>query len=832
MRGRPGSDPEGDGRVGFLRLLVGAAGGVVCAVALLTPGDLAAQPEIRARLEPGGVALGRTVDLIGEIEGGVGSLPDPRIPPLPGLSVVGRSRSSSVELGRGGVRRKLVVRYTLLPTRPGTVRIPPIRARSDEGTIASGPLRLVVIGTGDGEREERAGPPGVFAVTRLDRGRAWIGEQVTLTFAFYHDPDVHLARSPDYDPPETPGFWRVEIDDEPRVSTERIGGRRYNVQRFRYALFPLRPGELVVGPARVRIVEPDRVEWWRPGQARTLTTDSIRLVVDSLPPGAPEGFDGAVGRYDLAGGLRDTVTMEGTPFELEISIEGAGNPTAIAAPVLPAWPDIEVRAPKVESGTDWSDGAATASKTFRYLLVPRAPGRLRLGQARLPYFDPASEGYVVDTLRLGEIEVRPTALATERASPDDRSEGPTLWEARSPRVPDRDEDLAGRPWFWGALAAPWMAGLIVVGRRHRRRGDDDRSRREARDGLGEARRALAKGEPRAAALAQDAIDEALIAFWDVRVAGLGPEERRRRLDRAGVPTTVRAAAERARLDLAASAYGGGATHGTLEAIRVFEASLPDRPVGRRRVGAVGPIGLALATALPLVAGTASADDPVSAWREANRAYRAGDFRAATAGYRALLRDHADPRLEADLAAALWRSGERGEAVGRYRRAMDLDPRNEVVRRDLARLERELGDPPDATPAGADLLGRIRREEILLALLLVNAVTAGLATRHGLRRGRTTLLAGSIVVTAGVAAAAVLYGPVVGLGDRGVATAEVEIAARPDGPVIGRLPEGSVIEVLERRPGTWRIRVPGRPAGWVAAERIFRLDSPLRPGAGR
>lgn len=837
MGGRSGSGPEGRAAVGFHRILAGTVWGVVCAAALLAPGGLAAQPELRARLEPAEVALGRTVDLIVEIEGGVGYLPDPRIPPLPGLSVVSRSRTSSVELGRGGVRRKIVLRYTLLPTRAGTVRIPPIRARSDEGTVASAPLRLVVIGTGDrnaGDREgeERAGPPGVFAVTRLDRGRAWVGEQVTLTFAFYHDPDVHLAESPDYDPPETNGFWRVEIDDEPRVSTERIGGRRYNVQRFRYALFPLRPGDLVVGPARVRIVEPDRVEWWRPGRARTLTTDSIRLAVDSLPAGAPEGFDGAVGRYDLVGGLRDTVTMEGTPFELEISVEGAGNPTAIAAPVLPEWPDVDVRAPKVESGTGWSDGAATASKTFRYLLVPRSTGRLRLGQARLPYFDPASEGYVVDTLRLGEIEVRPTTVATERASPDDRPEGPTLWQARSPVVPDRRDDPAEQPWFWGALAAPWLAGLVVVGRTRRRRSEGDRSRREARDDLGEARRALEAGRPRAAALAEGAIDEALHAFWDVRVAGLGPDERRRRLDRAGVPANVRAAAERSRDELAASAYGGRATQEALQAIRTFEISLPREPVGRRGFGAVWPVGLALAAAIPLVAGTAPADDPVSAWREANRAYRAGDFQAAAAGYRALVRDHVDPWLEADLAAALWRSGGRGEAVGWYRRAIDLDPRNEVVRRDLARLVHELGDPPDATPTGADLLGRVRREEILLALLLVNALTAGLATHHRLRRGRTAVLAGSVAVTAGLAAAAALHGPVVRPWDLGVATAEVEIASRPDGPVIGRLPEGSVIEVLEPGPRAWRIRAPGRPAGWVAGERIFPLDSSLRLGAGR
>ena len=125
---------------------------------------------------------------------------------------------------------------------------------------------------------------------RVDRQRAWTGQQVTLTFSFYHDPATPLAESPDYDPPQTPGFWRVELSSAPEISSERVGDRTYQVQRFRYALFPLHPGRAEIGPARVRVVQPDPERWWEPGRPRVLATDPLVVTVDELPAGAPAGF--------------------------------------------------------------------------------------------------------------------------------------------------------------------------------------------------------------------------------------------------------------------------------------------------------------------------------------------------------------------------------------------------------------------------------------------------------------------------------------------------------------------------------------------------------------
>ncbi|HUP19569.1 MAG TPA: BatD family protein, partial [Gemmatimonadota bacterium] len=478
--------------------------------ALLTVGaaGAAAQVRVDARLEPARIALGGTAELVIEVSssGIRADVGEPTLPDLGPIEVLGQSREWGVRMAGTDVTRHTTFRYVLRPAAAGTLRIDPVRVTVDGVTHRTAVRRILVVdaaGIGPawrGPSENPAdleGPPAIFAVTRVDRPSAWVGEQVTLTFTFYHDPRVPLSDSPDYDPPDTPGFWRIELDDAPRVGIERIGGRSYHVQRFRYALFPLRAGELEVGPATVRVVEPDPARWWLPGEPRTIRTEPLVIDARPLPVPAPADFDGAVGRFRLSGGLVDRRAAVGSPVRLELTVDGTGNPSSVPPPTLPDWPDVAVRAPAVEAATDLRGRSVEGRKTFRWLLVPRAEGALDLGLARLAYFDPAAGTFSVDSLRLGEIRVEPGARDDDPAV----AAGPTLWPARTPAAP-RPAGLAGQGWYWGALAGPWLGWLAVLAtRRARRSRPADRSRRQARLELLRATSALEAGGPAAAATA-------------------------------------------------------------------------------------------------------------------------------------------------------------------------------------------------------------------------------------------------------------------------------------------------------------------------------------------
>lgn len=804
-----------------------AAGLAAILAGLAAAPPAAGQVRVESRIEPARITLGETAELVIEVTGsGVrAEIGEPVLPDLGPVEIVGRNHAWGVRMTGVQVSRHATFRYVLRPTAPGTLRLDPARVEVNGEAYSTPVRRLLVVDPGGGppfvgrrpdEAVAEGGSPAVFASTRVDRATAWLGEQVTLTFTFYHDPTMPLSESPDYDPPDTPGFWRVELDDAPQVGVERIGGRDYHVQRFRYALFALRTGALEIGPAAVRVVEPDPDRWWAPGRPRTIRTDPLTVVARPLPSPTPVGFDGAVGRYRLSGGLTDRRASVGAPFELTLTVQGTGNPAAVPPPVLPGWPDVTVRPPAVETATTTRGGTVQGEKTFRWLLVPRAEGPLDLGVVRLPYFDPAAGGFATETLRLGEMRVAPGLAAA--GSPATPETGPTLWPARSPRPP-RLDGLAREPWYWAALAGPWLAWLGLLAGRRTRSVPRARPVAAARSRLERCAADLAAGAPGATARAATEIGHALEAIWGVRLAGVAPVELRPRLDRGGVPDAVAAAALEARTGVSEAEYGGRSAADAAAAVGRLAASLG--PVRRAGTGPRRSRLLLLLAALGAFVPAPAAADPAAdraAWEAANRAYRAGDFAAAAAGYGALLAATEDPRLRADRAAALWRAGERGSAVAEYLRALRSAPREAGVRADLARLRGELGDPPaGSAPPGP--LAWVRLDEILAALLVVSALAAGAVAAT---RGRRAVVGGSLAAIAAIALLAAIRAATEPA-DLAVAAAPAAIAGRPGGPPMAELAEGAVVDVLERARNGWRVRVDGRPAGWVAPEILVPLD---------
>lgn len=800
----------------------------------LEAGSVAGQ-EVSATIEPQLVAVGGTVELTVAVDPGdlTGSVDEPALPELPPeIAVVARGREARVEMRGLDVRRSTVFRYTLLGTAPGTARIDPIAIRVDGRTLRTEPLVLLVV---DDPESVRGRPPGVsppiFVSARVDRQRAWVGQQVTLTFSFYHDPAAPLAESPDYDPPETPGFWRVELSADPEITSERIGGRTYQVQRFRYALFPLQPGAAEIGPARVRVVQPDEERWWEPGRPRTLATDPLTVTVDPLPEGAPPGFGGAVGRYSLSGPSRPPEVAAGSPIELALTVRGSGNPAAVSAPVLPDWPEIEVGAPSVETESSMDGQRLGGRATFRWILVPRNDGTVDLGAARLAYFDPDLGAYAVDTLRLGELRVSAGTLAGSSAEPR-TPRGPTLWEPRTPRAP-WIRGLAGSPLYWAALAGPWLGWLAVLGWRRRPRRLSSGAEAGALDVLVAARLGLESRGPLAAPEARHGVERALELRYGVVLSGVASRERGERLERKGVPGAVIDAADAALVAIEGVRFGGAGLQEAVDAVERLTAAMASRPGVERTALRAGAIVLALAAVAaagqrpafgveaPPVAQEA-ARSARAQWSEGNEAYRAGDMAGAVAAYASLAARHEDPLIAANLAAALWRAGQRGEALARYREALALAPRDPAIRADERRLWNELGRPPDL---GAPLraLAAVRLDEILVALLAASwAGALAIAVARRDRRARppaATLLAAVLLL----AVLSALHAVAIEAPDRGIAAGGAELHAAPDGERIAALPEGALVRVLERAPGGWRVRAGGLPAGWVAPDRIVPLD---------
>jgi hypothetical protein len=272
-----------------------------------------------------------------------------------------------------------------------------------------------------------------------------------------------------------------------------------------------------------------------------------------LPQGRPEEFTGIVGTLSLTAELdRDSVpSNEAVTLTLRLSADG--NVRTLPAPSLDLPEDFEVFPPEVsESVTPTADGLR-GTKTFEYVLIPRAPGVREIPPVRLAYFDTGAEAYRV-------AESAPLPLAVSGTVVDDAS-GLARGGVEQLREDIRfirlgplelrpvGGGLFATSSFWLFFLLPLVAaGGAVALRRHQDLLEGDvayargrRASRVARKRLAEARRLAGAGETRgfyaevARSLRGLAADRLNLAE-----AGLRADQLDEALARAEVPESLRA----------------------------------------------------------------------------------------------------------------------------------------------------------------------------------------------------------------------------------------------------------------------------------------------------
>ena len=153
----------------------------------------------------------------------------------------------------------------------------------------------------------------VRAVPR--KTQAVVGEQIVVDYVLYFDPArVSPRQATATGTWDAPGFWREEMDVPTRDTYPRpatLGGRDLRAVTIRrLALFPARAGELELAAMdfEIEIRETDTTDPFAPFFSpfrsrrvdRSATAPAVAIDVRSLPPGAPDGFGGAVGSFEMS----------------------------------------------------------------------------------------------------------------------------------------------------------------------------------------------------------------------------------------------------------------------------------------------------------------------------------------------------------------------------------------------------------------------------------------------------------------------------------------------------------------------------------------------------
>ena len=232
-------------------------------------------------------------------------------------------------------------------------------------------------------------------------------------------------------------------------------------------------------------------------------TGALKLEVKPLPEaGRPADFSGAVGSFRMKANLDRTSLDLGDAAALRVTIEGEGSLQSAAAPKLVAPPEVKVYEPKLLDDTMTGADHLGARKTWEWVVVPLAPGTVKVPGPAFAYFDPASSSYRQLNAEIPELAVRRGSASSEAVAARGEVQANTkdiaFLKMRRGPLEEAKPPLHKRGVFVALLALPLLlapAG-IVYGRRRERFLTDH--------GFARARRAARKASRRLGRAAQRA----------------------------------------------------------------------------------------------------------------------------------------------------------------------------------------------------------------------------------------------------------------------------------------------------------------------------------------
>ena len=392
------------------------------------------------------------------------SAPKPQLPPLDDFNIVSSSTSNQVSMVNGKFSSETVYEYRLQPLGSGELTIGAVRLTVDGVTYSSEPISVHVSAdttapeiSPSAEVPQEMGAQDLYVEAVLDNPTPYVGEAVRYTFRLYQVFDLY--NQPYYAPPDFTGFWS-ETDANQRRYNLTSDGNTVSVTELDTLLFPTRSGELVIEPAELKIKDVLL------NTSIELQTEPIQVQVKPLPDGAPQGFNVAVGQFEIQAVLGEAQGKVNQPLLLTITLSGNGNIQNLPDPTYPTiegWRDYESR---TVIDKELRDGKLSGSRIYERLLMPSEAGEFEIPPVTYVYFDPQDAAY--HTIHSEAIPVTVLPEETDTGVTENTGNSETAKaennDIRHSHSVNRLQqnlpaDLSRQPLYWAA----WCIPLLVIG---------------------------------------------------------------------------------------------------------------------------------------------------------------------------------------------------------------------------------------------------------------------------------------------------------------------------------------------------------------------------------
>ena len=490
---------------------------------LFCAGGARAQVRVQTEIAAHKVELGDAVQFQITAMSSTGDPPqNPRLAPIPGLSIMGPSTGTrtqvSINNGRMQQESGISATWNIQAVKVGTYRIGPATVDLGGQRFQSQVETLEVVPQGTLPRGGQRGggpqpfdpfrffdpfgggspfPPGLFPPGDLDQQQELppvpdelkverapdpiaflravvtpkhpvVGEQVTVRIYAYGGRGIY--RPVNAVDPTYPDFLDYTGQDDSFTENAvqvPIGEQVFIAQKLReLCLFPLHAGKLTIGPMTLTFTGGRYVA--NPPITRSsppITLDVVEPPLDNRPPGYHVGD---VGTLELSVAVDPRRVTAGDTVGVVAKLEGTGSiPTSLRVPE--------------QRGVEWLDpthvdevheqhGVVRGFRAFTYLVKMTEPGHIDLGELTLPYWDPRKRAYATARASLGKVDVAPnpqkaapvaSAAAAKTDEPDALALKPR--HTLAPYGPTAAPFTDSLRFWYLLLGAPVAVGLAGVG---------------------------------------------------------------------------------------------------------------------------------------------------------------------------------------------------------------------------------------------------------------------------------------------------------------------------------------------------------------------------------
>ena len=160
----------------------------------------------------------------------------------------GPGQQTNIQWINGKMTSTKTLTWTLSPKRGGMLVIPALSGTVDGRSFRGKPIQIQVKKTTDSSDNS------VFIVAEIDKEKAYLGEQITLTYKLYKNANISIEP---FEMPDFPGFWVEDLYTPKRVQYRNvtIQGVKYQVANLgQKALFPIPSEKHVIPQLKVKVL--------------------------------------------------------------------------------------------------------------------------------------------------------------------------------------------------------------------------------------------------------------------------------------------------------------------------------------------------------------------------------------------------------------------------------------------------------------------------------------------------------------------------------------------------------------------------------------------------